>query len=226
MRSMRQMNTMMNSMFADPFAGMFNPFDGMHGQSALTGIMGVGHPHQQQIQSHQHMHPNAMMPFGFASMPNINRLLTSQMPDGATSFSSSQVVSMTRGPDGRPQVYQASSSTKTGPGGVRETQKTVQDSRSGVKKMAIGHHIGERAHVVEREKNYNTGHEEERQDFINLEEEEADDFNREYVQRSRSMMSIGSAQQRGNYSEVPAIMPSASQSAIMPSPSQSAASPR
>lgn len=77
---------------------------------------------------------------------------------------------MSQGPDGRPQVYQATSSTKTGPGGIRETQKTVQDSRSGLKKMAIGHHIGERAHIIEREQNVRSGQQEERQDFINLEE--------------------------------------------------------
>jgi len=44
------------------------------------------------------------------------------------------------------------------------------DSRSGVKKIAIGHHIGERAHVLEREQNYHSGDREERQEFINLEE--------------------------------------------------------
>lgn len=79
---------------------------------------------------------------------------------------------MSHGPDGRPQIYQATSSTKTGPGGLRETQKTVQDSRTGVKKMAIGHHIGERAHIIEREQNLRSGQHEERQDFINLEEGE------------------------------------------------------
>lgn len=70
---------------------------------------------------------------------------------------------MTHGSDGRPQVYKATSSTKTGPGGIKETQKTVQDSRTGVKKMAIGHHIGDRAHIIEREQNVHTGDEEERQ---------------------------------------------------------------
>lgn len=77
MRSMRQMNTMMNSMFSDPF-GMFD----MHQQhqSALTGA--------------QHRHPqhSPLMPFGFSSMPNINRFMNLQMPEGATSYSSSQVV--------------------------------------------------------------------------------------------------------------------------------------
>lgn len=44
------------------------------------------------------------------------------------------------------------------------------DSRSGVKKIAIGHHIGERAHVLEREQNLHSGDREERQEFINLDE--------------------------------------------------------
>lgn len=36
--------------------------------------------------------------------------------------------------------------------------------------MAIGHHIGERAHIVEREKNVYTGEEEQREDLVNLDE--------------------------------------------------------
>lgn len=78
MRSMRQMNSMMNSMFSDPF-GMFD----MHQQhqSALTGA----HHHQRHA-------PHQLMPFGFSSMPNINRFMNLQIPDGATSYSSSQVV--------------------------------------------------------------------------------------------------------------------------------------
>lgn len=214
---MRHMNNMMNALFADPFnGGMLTQMDG-------PGALTMGHRHhqqqqqQQQLQHHHHMqqhnlaHRNPMMPFGFGGMPNIGSMLMGQMPDGSTSYSSSQIVSMTQGPDGRPQVYKATSSTKTGPGGLKETQKTVQDSRSGVKKMAIGHHIGERAHVIEREKNYNTGHEEERQDFINLEEEEADDFNREFTHRSRNMMSINNGNDGSHsgrhHGSVAAIMP-------------------
>lgn len=68
------------------------------------------------------------------------------------------------------QVYQASSTTRTAPGGVKEVKKSVSDSRSGVKKLAVGHHIGERAHYVEREQNFRSGEQEERQEFINLEE--------------------------------------------------------
>lgn len=167
MRSMRQMNSMMSSMFADPFGGMFGGFDpsGMMGAGPSAALT-MGHhgqqqqqfhpmlPMQQQMQQHHQMqqqqqhHRNAaamMMPFGFGmgggggagpagGMAGLNRLLMGNgMGDmgigGGASFSSSQVISMTRGPDGRPQVYKATSSTKTGPGGVKETQKTVQDSR-------------------------------------------------------------------------------------------------
>lgn len=132
------------------------------------------------------------------------------MPTNA-SFTSTSYVSMTSGPDGRPQIYQASSSTKHGPHGVVETKKTVQDSRTGIKKMAIGHHIGERGHIVEREQNLREGTEEERQDFINLEEEEAEDFNREFMTKVNrhsggpSIQCIETGPPRPR--ELPAIMP-------------------
>lgn len=95
---------------------------------------------------------------------------------------------MSSGPDGRPQIYQATSSTKSGPGGIRETRKTVQDSSKGIKKMAIGHHIGDRAHVIEKEQDLRSGQLEERQEFINLDEEEAEDFDREFTNRARMGM--------------------------------------
>lgn len=68
------------------------------------------------------------------------------------------------------QVYQATSSTRSAPGGIRETKKAVCDSRTGLKKMAIGHAIGDKAHIIEREQNLRSGEQEERQDFINLDE--------------------------------------------------------
>lgn len=93
---------------------------------------------------------------------------------------------MSSGPDGRPQIYQATSSTKTGPGGIRETRRTVQDSMNGVKKMAIGHHIGDRAHIIEKEQDVRSGQLEERQEFINLDEDEAEDFDREFTTKASS----------------------------------------
>lgn len=140
----------------------------------------------------------------------MNRLLSGEGMNGP-SFCSSSVISMTHGPDGRPQVYQATSSTKTGPGGIRETQKTMQDSRTGVKKMAIGHHIGERGHVIEREQNLRSGQQEERQDFINLDEDDAEQFDREFTQKAHQGMRLPNAitEVSGNSSrrQLPAIMP-------------------
>jgi myeloid leukemia factor 1 len=78
------------------------------------------------------------------------------------------MTSMTYGPDGRPQVYQATSSSRSAPGGVRETKQTVSDSRSGTKKMAIGHHIGDRAHIIEKKQNLRTGQREENVELVNL----------------------------------------------------------
>ena len=133
------------------------------------------------------------------------------MPSNA-SFTSTSFVSMTSGPDGRPQVYQASSSTKHGPNGIVETKKTFQDSRTGIKKMAIGHHIGERGHIVEREHNLREGTEEQREDFINLDEEEAEDFNREFMSKANQRHSAGPSIQCIETGplrprELPAIMP-------------------
>jgi hypothetical protein len=63
-------------------------------------------------------------------------------PDGFA-YSSSQVMSYSN--DGRnpPKYFEASSSTKRGPDGVRETQKSLRDSESGLHSMAVGHHIGQ-----------------------------------------------------------------------------------
>lgn len=101
---------------------------------------------------------------------------------------------MSSGPDGRPQIYQATSSTKTGPGGIRETRRTVQDSVNGVKKMAIGHHIGDRAHIIEKEQDLRSGQLEEHQEFINLEEDEAEEFDREFITKARGSLGRGGVQ--------------------------------
>jgi len=52
-------------------------------------------------------------------------------------------------------------------------------------RMAIGHHLGDRAHVIERSLNSRSGEEERKQDFINLDESDAASFDREWKQRTR-----------------------------------------
>ncbi|KMY94111.1 myeloid leukemia factor isoform X5 [Drosophila simulans] len=187
---MRSMNRLMNSFMPDPFMQV-SPFDQGFQQNAL-----MERPQMPAMP--------AMGLFGMPMMPNFNRLLNADIgANSGASFCQSTVMTMSSGPDGRPQIYQASTSTKTGPGGVRETRKTVQDSRTGVKKMAIGHHIGERAHIIEKEQDMRSGQLEERQEFINLEEEEAEQFDREFTSRA----SRGAVQSRHHGSGMQAIMP-------------------
>ena len=57
---------------------------------------------------------------------------------------------------------------------VEETRKSLYDSESGVKKMAVGHHLGECSHTIERSHNLLSGERVERQDFVNLDEGEQD----------------------------------------------------
>ncbi|NWI76740.1 MLF1 factor, partial [Dryoscopus gambensis] len=103
----------------------------------------------------------------------------SLQPDGH-SFSSSSMMTYSKTGDEPPKVFQASTQTRTAPGGVKETRKALKDSESGLEKMAIGHHIHDRAHVVRKSKNFKTGDEEMNQEFINLDESEADSFNEEW----------------------------------------------
>ncbi|XP_058789023.1 myeloid leukemia factor isoform X2 [Phymastichus coffea] len=177
---MRYMNEMMsvmnNSLFADPL--------GLFGSPAL-----MNNDPQTRMNSTPGLQ---LMPIGFPMMPSLpmGRMFAglenmSQNPN-CHSFTSSSIMTMTSsGPDGRPQVYQETMSTRSAPGGVKETKKTVSDSRTGTRSMAIGHHIGDRAHILEREQNMRSGEQEERQEFINLEEEEAEAFNREWQSRTK-----------------------------------------
>lgn len=109
-------------------------------------------------------------------MPNMGN-----QPNGAHSFSHSSVYSYTSDGQGPPKVFQAASEERRGPGGVRETKKAVKDSESGVQRMAVGHHLGDRGHVVERSHNFHSGEREEKQDFIGLTENDGATFNEEWT---------------------------------------------
>uniref|UniRef100_A0A7M4EF46 Myeloid leukemia factor 2 n=1 Tax=Crocodylus porosus TaxID=8502 RepID=A0A7M4EF46_CROPO len=103
------------------------------------------------------------------------------MTSGANcqTFTSSTVISYSNLGDG-PKVYQETSEMRSAPGGIRETRRTVRDSDSGLEQMSIGHHIGERAHIMQRSRNHRTGDQEERQDYINMDENDAAAFNDEW----------------------------------------------
>ena len=114
------------------------------------------------------------------------------------SFSSTTVMSYS-GSDGQPKVYQQSTSHSRGPGGIEETRQAIRDPERGINKVNhwssvrlshalfqvhIGHRIGDRKHVVERELNAATGQISENVELENLEEEQTDEFKREWRARS------------------------------------------
>jgi len=172
MENMRRMESMMDSMMS-PFGGMFG---GHRALQQPNQVAGMG---------------NSLMPFGFGGslFPSMDNMMSPFNPMGNDpnnhSFVSHSVMTYSTDETGRPQVYQASASTRTAPGGVKETRRSVQDSRTGVQEMAIGHHLNERGHVVEKKKNRYTGDEEENHEYINLEDDEADQFNHEWQNRAQ-----------------------------------------
>ncbi|XP_012302813.2 myeloid leukemia factor 1 isoform X4 [Aotus nancymaae] len=108
--------------------------------------------------------------------------LTGQLsvdPNGH-SFCSSSVMTYSKVGDEPPKVFQASTQTRRAPGGIKETRKAMRDSDSGLEKMAIGHHIHDRAHVIKKSKNKKTGDEEVNQEFINMNESDACAFDDEW----------------------------------------------
>lgn len=189
----------LNDVDEDPFMILPSPMDpfAAHRQQmrSLFGPFGMDpFPLAPQMQPHRAPRRQAgpLAPFGMMGMgggfmdmfgmmgemmENMERM--SGSPNCQT-FSSSTVISYSSGDIGAPKVYQQTSATRTGPGGIRETRQSMRDSESGLERLAIGHHIGDRAHIMERSRNRRTGDREERQDYINLDESEAAAFDEEW----------------------------------------------
>ncbi|XP_072428844.1 myeloid leukemia factor 1 isoform X2 [Chiloscyllium punctatum] len=74
---------------------------------------------------------------------------------------------------------------------IKETRRAVKDSESGIEKMSIGHHIQDRAHVIQKSRNQKTGHEEVDQQFINLNENDAANFDQEWQNKVSKYMPSG-----------------------------------
>ncbi|ERE90973.1 myeloid leukemia factor 1-like protein [Cricetulus griseus] len=112
-------------------------------------------------------------------MQELQRNFLSMDPNGH-SFCSSSVMTYSKVGDEPPKVFQASTQTRMAPGGIKETRRAVRDSDSGLEKMAVGHHIHDRAHVIKKSKNNRTGDEEVNQEFINMNECDAHSFDNEW----------------------------------------------
>ncbi|KAJ3591399.1 hypothetical protein NHX12_009344 [Muraenolepis orangiensis] len=111
---------------------------------------------------------------------NFDNLSTDANTPNSHSFSSSSVTTYSKVGNEPPKVFQASSQTRRAPGGITETRQALRDSESGLEKMAIGHHIQDRGHVVEKKHNNKTGEKELNQDFQNMDESEAQSFDEEW----------------------------------------------
>ncbi|CAI5775780.1 Uncharacterized protein PODLI_1B009383 [Podarcis lilfordi] len=194
-------NDHMRRFFSEPFGR--DPFlsikDG--GEGALHQR---GRPDSQVALRDNHKTSCSLMPFGgfggmnmdfrdhFSAMDRMMSNMRNSMmelhrnfdkmaldPNGH-SFSSSSVMTYSKKGDEPPKVFQASAQTRVAPGGIKETRKALKDSESGLEKMSIGHHIQDRAHVVQKAKNNKTGDEELNQEFVNLDEDEAHAFDEQW----------------------------------------------
>ncbi|XP_078696036.1 myeloid leukemia factor 1-like isoform X1 [Branchiostoma floridae x Branchiostoma belcheri] len=159
------------SLLRDPF--FLRPF------SMMDQMMSNMHSMMGNMHRNFHMQSPQL-----AGMPTLHQQMAhgAQNDPNCYSYSSSNFYSYSNTGNGPPRVYQASSSTRNAPGGVKETRRTVRDSEAGLQKMAIGHHLGERAHIVERSRDRHG--EEEKQDYINMDEADRDAFNQEWQQRA------------------------------------------
>lgn len=188
-------NQMMSPFMMDPFAHMRAHRNAI-AQHTNNGRSANNNNGQQQQRSNSHNqlmdqqrnNPFALMnsmmsmsPFGGAfggfesMMSNMNSNPNAQV------YSSSTVMSYSNDGSGKPKIYQATEETKQ-VGGVKETRKAVKDTEKGIEKVAIGHHIGEKAHIIERQRQKG-GQMEEIVNMENLDEDEVNDFNREFEER-------------------------------------------
>ncbi|XP_072248565.1 myeloid leukemia factor 1 isoform X2 [Leuresthes tenuis] len=178
-----QMRHMMRS-FSEPFGAPLIPSirDGRHrGRDVAeptSSSVALRDDHRDMM-----LNPFSMFDNVRTRMEEMHRNFENIPTDSnAHSFSSSSVMTYSKVGNEPPKVFQASSSTMRGPGGIKETRHALKDSVSGLEKMKIGHHIQDRGHVVEKKYNKKTGEKEFNQDFQNMDESEAQSFDDEWQQ--------------------------------------------
>ncbi|XP_046731817.1 myeloid leukemia factor 1 isoform X1 [Silurus meridionalis] len=145
-------------------------------------------PHNRNRDLDSFRNPFAMMDSMRSHMRDRREFMHRNIEDMASNsnshaFSSSSVMTYSKVGDEPAKVFKASSQTRCIPGGIKETRRTLKDSESGLEKMAIGHHINDRGHVIEKKHNTRTGEREFNQDFQNLDETEAEAFDVEWQQK-------------------------------------------
>ncbi|CAL2032177.1 hypothetical protein CAEBREN_03524 [Caenorhabditis brenneri] len=192
MNEMNMMTGGMLRMTGFPGGMMGGPFGGLMG--------GMGHPFgaitdgsgQPPSRRRQELEINPFAPFGglLGSMGGMGMM--PQPGQGPSMFMSSSV--MTIGPDGKPRVEQQ---TVRRHGDVTETKRRVD--RNGESSISIGHSIGDRSHFIDKKRD-REGNVRKQQRFVNLDEANAEAFDREFSSRVRQ--GYGGAASRSNLREI------------------------
>lgn len=90
----------------------------------------------------------------------------------------------------------------------------------GVQQIKVGRHINDRGHLKQKKRNVYNGDEEEEEELVNLDEDELDEFNNDYIAKSRDFrqkyQSIGGGQPTGRQRLALTNGPSSSQTASYP----------
>ncbi|EFJ50629.1 hypothetical protein VOLCADRAFT_116802 [Volvox carteri f. nagariensis] len=117
-------------------------------------------------------------------------LTSGTMGGGGSSFMLSSSSYGTMGPGG--VTYQASRTTRVGPGGVRETQSVVRDGRSGTESVTISRGLGDgRQRTLVRTRDAITGREEQLEDLQGLREHEAEVFDEQWRMQAERNFPLG-----------------------------------
>ncbi|VDP06452.1 unnamed protein product [Soboliphyme baturini] len=190
-RQMQDMENIMDRMMMDPFADMF---PGTHRLRPRQQMIedDYGRVVPNRMPQHNQLMPRSamddfMMPFGGGLFGGISSMMQQmeglrenalQNPN-AHVYSHSSVVSFQQGPDGRPKYYEKTKSIRKA-GDIAETRDSVRDSERGIEKMAIGHHMGGKSHIIEKERD-ESGRIIENQDFVGLNQNEVEEFDNEFA---------------------------------------------
>ncbi|KAL3861203.1 hypothetical protein ACJMK2_007258 [Sinanodonta woodiana] len=140
-------------------------------------------------------------------MQNIESNFETMRADpNAHCYTQSSFMSYSNAEQGKPpKVYQAMASTRTAPGGIKETRKAVRDSEKHLEKLAIGTHINDRARIIEKKKDTSTGDFQENQELVNLDEAEAPEFDREWQEKTQALNRNLDYGRRGERSRQPEL---------------------
>jgi len=186
---MRAMDNMMNTMMGDAFT-MLDGF-GRNMNQNRHPMLTNSHPLDDMMLSPFGGFGGMMNPFGgfggppmFGGMgivPQMHNLHERALNDpNSMLFSQSTMVSYDE--TGRPKVVQESTRKA---GNAKETRRAVRDD--GEELVSIGHTIGDKSHIIEKKKD-KTGRTQQQQRFVNLAEDEAEKFNKEFKTQAKDFL--------------------------------------